>query len=300
MRRYANLAGAALLLAALWCGPAAAGIFGSSGKTDDPVRAADQTVDQIQRAIDDQRYLDAGQTLDQALAAASGDQRLVLLAGELSLARGHAEEAMTRFKQVDAAPTLRGRALQGEGIALSLLGRSNEAVAMLQAAVTEDPSAWRAWNALACEFDRRRDWQKAEAAYSHALTDSDNSPMVLNNRGFMRLSQQRLDEAISDFVAALQKKPDMPTARNNLRLAMAMKGEYGRSVSGAASGDRAAALNNAGYAAILRQDYGEAKKLLDEAMKAKGGYYAMAAANLEMAAALETDSNAGAVDVSRR
>jgi ATP/maltotriose-dependent transcriptional regulator MalT len=96
------------------------------------------------------------------------------------------------------------------------------------------------------------------------------------------MSQSRLDEAILDFVAALQKKPDLASARNNLRLAMAMKGEYDRAINGAAATDRAAVLNNAGYAAMLRGDYTKAKDLLTQAMKAKGEYYAIAAANLEM------------------
>lgn len=33
---------------------------------------------------------------------------------------------------------------------------------------------------------------------------------------------------------------------------------------------------------MLRGDYGKAKELLTEAMKAKNGYYAIAAANLEL------------------
>jgi len=105
---------------------------------------------------------------------------------------------------------------------------------------------------------------------------------VLNNRGFSRLSQKNPELAIPDFVAALQKKPDLTAARNNLRLAMSMQGEYDRAIKGAAATDQAAVLNNAGFAAMLRGDYGKAKELLTQAMKMKGGYYALAAANLEM------------------
>jgi Flp pilus assembly protein TadD len=175
-----------------------------------------------------------------------------------------------------------GPAREGEGIVLAQLGRGDEALPVLQAAVAANPSAWRAWNALGSEFDRRHDWADAETAYDHALSASSNSAMVLNNRGFSRLSQGKQDEAILDFVAALQKKPDLATARNNLRLAIAMKGEYDRAVTGAGASDQAAILNNAGFAAMLRGDYAKAKELLTQAMKAKGEYYAVAAANLEM------------------
>lgn len=253
---------------------------------------SDDTVKEIQRAIDEQRYVDAGNMLDRALVASGADPRLVLLTGRLGVARGRYNEALASFKSIDTDPKLRASAEEGEGIALSMLGRSKEAVAALQAAVAEDPSAWHAWNALGTEYDRMRDWAQAEAAYDHAFSDSDGSPLVLNNRGFSLLLQNRLDEATGDFVAALEKKPDLASARSNLRLAIAMKGEYDRAVAGAGTSDRAAAFNNAGFAAMLRGDYPEAENLLGQAMKAKGEYYARAAANLELTHSLEADSKA--------
>lgn len=263
--------------------PAQAGLFDSEPKKP---TLSDATVAQIQSAFDDQRYLDAGKILDQALLSTGGDPRLTYWAGELNLARGRYQDALANFTQVKAEPAVRGRALAGEGVALSALGRSQEAMVSLQAAVAVDPNAWRAWNALGSEYDRRHDWEKAEAAYAHALSGSGNAAIVLNNRGFSRLSQKKPDLAIPDFVAALQKKPDLAPARNNLRLAMSMQGEYDRAIKGAGATDQAAVLNNAGYAALLRGDYAKAKDLLTQAMKAKNGYYALAAANLELAQSL--------------
>jgi Flp pilus assembly protein TadD len=279
-----RLAAAGVLLAVCQV-PVHAGLFDSS----QPPKAtiSDQTIDQIKRALDDQRYLDAGQLLDQALMAANDDARLIVLAGELGLARGHADEALINFKSVDTNPAVRAHALEGEGIALAVLGRSDEAITVLQSAVAANPDAWRAWNALGTEFDKRHDWQKAELAYAHAMSGSNGAAIVLNNRGFSRLSQNRVDEAITDFVLALQKKPDFTSARNNLRLAIAMQGDYQRAVSGVAPTDRAAALNNAGYVAMLRGDYAKAKDLFGQAMKAKGEYYGVAADNLEMTQGLE-------------
>ena len=252
-----------------------------------PVPLSADTVAEIQRAIDEERYLDAGNMLDQALIVSGGDARLLLLAGRLRLARGRYADALTSFKTIESDPKAGACAREGEGIALSLLGRSTEAIAALQDAVAQDPAAWRAWNALGSEYDRKHDWMRAEAAYDHALADSDGAALVLNNRGFSLLLQNRGEDAIHDFVAALEKKPDFTSARNNLRLAIAMKGEYDRAVSGAAAGDRAAVLNNAGFAAMLRGDYTQAEYLLGLAMKAKGEYYTRAAANLEMTHSLE-------------
>lgn len=280
-------------------GPAAAGLFSSSETP--PATVSDQSIADIQRALDDERYLDAGALLDQGLLSADGDPRLLMLAGELALARGHADHALTYFKSVDTVAAVKARALQGEGISLASLGRSDEAVTVLEKAVAEDPASWRAWNALGVQYDQRHDWQKAETAFDHAMSGSGGSALVLNNRGFSRLSQNRLNEAISDFVAALQKKPGFAAARNNLRLAIAMGGDYQRAVSGAGPSDRAAVLNNAGYIAMLRGDYAKAKELFEQAIKAKGEYYALAAQNLEMARTLEAGSSrpAGSIDAGR-
>ena len=271
----------ALLLCASLA-PARAGIFDSEPKKPALSNVSNETIAQIQTAFDDQRYLDAGKILDQALLSSGSDPRLTFWAGELSLVRGRYQDALSNFTSVKTEPAVRARALEGEGIALAALNRSQEAMVSLQAAVAADPNAWRAWNALGSEYDRRHDWANAEAAYAHALSGSGDAAIVLNNRGFSRLSQKKPDLAILDFVAALQKKPDLAPARNNLRLAMSMQGEYDRAINGAAATDQAAVLNNAGFAAMLRGDYAKAKELLTQAMKAKNGYYALAAANLEL------------------
>lgn len=244
---------------------------------------------EIQRALDDGRYLDAGRMLDAAILSGADDPDLTLMTAELAMARGAYSDALVRFRRVDGIAALRARALEGEGLILSLQGQSDAAIAALNTAVALNPDSWRSWNGLGAEYDRRRDWQKADIAYANALSHSARSPQVLNNRGFSYLSRGRPDEAIADFVAALDAKPDMQVARNNLRLAIAMKGDYRRAVAGI-SRDPAADLNNAGFAAMLRGDYADAKSLLGEAIKARHEYYALAAANLQLVDTLDSGS----------
>ena len=272
-------------VALLSASPAQAGLF---GRSEAPAPTVDDgIVNQIQQALDDQRFVDAGSLLDRALISGSSDPRLVLLAGELNLSKGRYDAALANFKRVDTQPSLRARALEGEGISMSLLGRADDALPVLETAVSLSPNAWRTWNAIGVVYDRRHDWPKADAAYDHAMTASNASPLVLNNRGFSRLSQNRLDEAAADFVAALQKKPDFSPARNNLRLTIAMKGDYTRATEGANTADRPSVLNNAGFAAMARGDYSTARNLLGQAIQAKGEYYSVAAANLETVHGLE-------------
>jgi Flp pilus assembly protein TadD len=271
-----------------------ADLFHHAKKPDpeDASTALDPTIAAIQKALDEQRLKDAGDLLDRTLLSGAKDPRLFLLSGELDLLRGRYVEALDVLKQADSSSVTHAKALECEGIALSMLERSDEALAALQDAVAADPSAWRAWDALAGEYDHRRDWTRAEAAYDHAMTGSDGAAIVLNNRGYSRLLQGRFDAAKDDFVAALEKKPDLATARTNLRLAMAMKGEYERATAAGSQDDQAALLNNAGFAAMMRGDYAEAEALLTRAMQAKGEYYARAAQNLEVAKALEARQKA--------
>jgi len=284
------IAALAVLAALTVADTASAGLFGHSAAPKAPPVVTDAQIVQIQRALDEERYLDAQRQLDAFTIAGVKDMRLTLLDGDLSLARGHYDDALSSFKEAEGYGDARAASYEGQGIALAQLGRSNEAMAMLTKAVTADPSAWRAWNALGGEYDAKRDWTNAETAYDHAISDSDSAPVALNNRGFSRLMQARLDDAITDFVAALSKKPDLAAARNNLRLAMAMKGEYDRATAGGAPDDQATLLNNAGFAAILRGDYVKAEDLLNQAMKAKGEYYSRASDNLTLARALAAHS----------
>ena len=291
--------GLVALIAALGCAPTSvqAGLFSHKPKpAAAKTEVSDAQIDALQRAIDEQRLMDAGNMLDRLLLGGAKDPRLTLMSGELDLARGRFEDVLTDLKPVDGLLATRGKALECEGIALSMLGRSDLALSTLLQAVTDDPSAWRAWNALAGEYDQRRDWVRAEAAYDHAVTDSNSNALVLNNRGYSRLLQGRFDEARQDFVDALQKKPDLAAARTNLRLALAMKGEYDRATAAGAQDDQAALLNNAGFAAMMRGDYANAEDLFNRAIAAKGVYYARASENLAIAKSLAARQKAGAGD----
>lgn len=256
---------------------------------------------EIQAALNEQRLVDAGRMIDQALIMGAKDPMLQIFSGELALGRARYDDALRAFRQVEGDGAIKARAQQGQGLALSLLGRSDEAMAVLQQAVNADAGAWRAWNALGGEYDRRRDFAKADAAYDKALVASNGAAIVYNNRGFSRVLQNRLDEAIADLVLALEKKPDLAPARTNLRLAMGLKGDYDRALAGGPQEDKAALLNNVGYAAMLRGDHAQAQELFNKAISAKGQFYTRASDNLEMVAGLKdrSDKDTGGLNGNR-
>jgi Flp pilus assembly protein TadD len=254
----------------------------SSEKTSGRAKAASLEA-AVAQALAERRYVDAGTLLDQALVQNVSSPELTRLNGELLLARGHYADALTVFRSLADEPSEKARALEGEGLALSLLGRSDEAFTDLKAATELDKTLWRAWNGLGAEYDKRRDWKNAQAAYSRALdAPGSNAAIVLNNRGFSHLLQRQTDEAAADFVSALEKDPALDQARTNLRLTLGIEGHYGRATMTGVGDDRAAVLNNIGVAAAMRGDYVTAQKLLNEAIAARGSFYARAAENLQL------------------
>ncbi len=291
----AALAGALLFAAQ----PAQAGLFGLGGKDEAKTAPAarpnreETYVREIRRAVDEQRYADAGKLLDRAFASGMSDPRLVILTGELHLAQGENEEALASFSSVQITPPLFAQAQTGKGIALSRLGRSGEAIQALREATATDPTAWRAWNALGVEYDRQKNWEQAEIAYAEALKAPDAGAMVYNNRGYSRLLQGRQDAAAADFVTALERDPGFAVARTNLRLALAVSGQYDRATTVSGTEDQAAILNNAGFAALMRGDLEEAESLFTQAIDARGRNYARAQENLELTRGLMAHAKAG-------
>lgn len=285
VRLSLTVAAGALLLAA---SPAQAGLFGLGSKDKTPAQTVasssreEAVVRETRRAIDEQRYSDAGKLLDRAFAAGMLDPRLIILTGELHLARGENEDALASFSSLQITPELAAQATTGKGVALSRLGRSGEAIQTLRQAVAHDPGAWRAWNALGVEYDRQKNWQQAELAYVEALKAPAPGAMVYNNRGYSRLLQGRQQEAAADFVAALDRDPGFAVARTNLRLALAVRGEYERATTVSGTEDKAAILNNAGFAALMRGDLARAESLFTQAIAARGRTYARAQENLEL------------------
>jgi tetratricopeptide (TPR) repeat protein len=119
-------------------------------------------------------------------------------------------------------------------------------------------------------------------------------PGAWYNHGNALLATGRAAGAVASYDQALRLKPDMAEARTNLRLALAMGGDYERAISGASVGDRAALLNNAGFAAGMRGDYAKAEELLNEAVKVKTDYYARASENLKIVRALAAQNPSSA------
>ena len=211
------------------------------------------------------------------------DPRLDLMAGEFDLARFKQASAIADVLAAEDRPELRAAALQVKGLALAQLGKVQEAIPVLSEAVAIDPKLWRAWSALGAEYDTGKQFDRSAEAYERAIVESAEAPSALNNRGYSRLIQGKIDDAIVDFVRALEKAPGSQVIRTNLRVALAARGDYARATASGMGDDKATLLNNAGFGAVLRGDYPEASRLFDEAQKVRGVFYDRASFNRRLA-----------------
>ena len=241
---------------------------------------APETLNLVERALAEGRLNDAGRLIERVLLSEPENWEAQLLLGELHLASGDAKTAAPVFESLVDNAEVGARALQGLGISLTLQGVLDRGVENLQQAVAQDPGLWRAWNALGYYHDSNGDWSAAADSYDKALEGNPDSILIYNNRGFSMLMQRRLEEAVADFNRVLRMDPDFEVARENLRLALAWQGKYIHAMAGAPEADMARILNNVGFIALMRGDYGNAEAYLLRAMEADPAYNATAARNL--------------------
>lgn len=242
--------------------------------------AAPGTLALAERALSESRHEDAGQLIERVLLAEPENWEARLLLAELHLASGDPGRAEPIFESLIDKADIDGRALQGHGIVLTLQGNLDRGMESLQRAVALDSGLWRAWNALGYHHDSNRDWAAAADSYRKALEGNPDSALIYNNRGYSMLMQKRLKEAVADFNRALRMDPEFEVARENLRLALAWQGKYVHAMAGASNRDMPRILNNIGFIAVMRGDYGNAEAYLLRAMEADPRYNETAARNL--------------------
>jgi Flp pilus assembly protein TadD len=200
--------------------------------------------------------------------------------GEVYLRTNAPGEAIKQFTAALASSGSTATAKQGLGLAFLRMDDATSAKRYLSEAVADDVTLWRAHLGLGQIADRERDWVAAEAAYATALAQGEHAA-TYNNLAISYMRQKRYDEAIARFHKSLAMKPDA-AVRANLRFAYAMSGDYLSALAGVSKENLPDALNNAGYAAMLRGDYDQAEAYLTRAIEASVSHHATAADNLQL------------------
>jgi Flp pilus assembly protein TadD len=226
------------------------------------------------------RFAEAMQIYQEVLVSEPKSAAAQYGVAECLLALGKAADAGSMFKVLAKGDEFHARASQGQGLALLALAQREESAKLLHEAVDADPALWRAYNGLGLIADLKQQPDEAADFYAKALVNSE-SAAVYNNMGYSRLLAGKPDDAIVQFKKALGLEPNSETVRNNLRLAIAAKGNYGEALRAVPREQMTAALNNVGYIAMRRGDFHSAEGYLARSMESSSSFNTVAARNLE-------------------
>ena len=114
--------------------------------------------------------------------------------------------------------------------------------------------------------DSNEDWERADSFYETAVGLTTRPAGVLNNWGFSKLTRGDHEAAERLFMEAISYDPNLFTAKNNLVLARAARGQYTLPLVQMTQVERAQLLHTMALAAIRRGDVDIGRGLLEEAI----------------------------------
>lgn len=234
------------------------------------------------KALADGRYRDAGIWYQRALQNDTENTAAKIGLAEAYLGMGAHGEALKALDALSGSQVHTARISQGRGISLLALGERDQAYAALSHSVAQDPSRWRAWNALGLYYDDKRQWDKAEDAYRKASMAAPTEAAPQNNWGMSLMAQSRYEDAAGHFARAVELEPASETSENNLRLALAHQGNYADAMVGVTTEELPRALNNLGYVAMINGETERARAYFVRAINESPTFYEPAAQNLSL------------------
>jgi Flp pilus assembly protein TadD len=114
--------------------------------------------------------------------------------------------------------------------------------------------------------DSNQEWDRADSFYETAVGLTTTPAGVLNNWGYSKLTRGDYEAAERLFMEAIRYDPDLFTAKNNLVLARASRGQYTLPLVEMTQIERAQLLHTMALAAIRRGDIDIGRGLLEDAI----------------------------------
>ena len=199
--------------------------------------------------------------------------------GEIHESRDNMNLATVAFTIVLRVDPTHAGALQSLGLIYLQAKRHDEAQALLERAIAENPALWRAQNGVGIIADMRGEHTKASVAYNAALVAHPGHAPLLNNRGYSYYLDGRYSEAAEDFSTAAMLGAER--AWLNLGLVRARQKRYSEAVRlMGRTVDSEVAYNDVGYIAMRQGDFAVAESYFQKAIAAAPRYFEAAQRNL--------------------
>jgi tetratricopeptide (TPR) repeat protein len=129
----------------------------------------------------------------------------------------------------------------------------------------------------ACTIGQLRYWQNSGTLFTHTIAVTKNNDVAYYNLGEYCASQGRLNEAMDDYLKAIQIRPGYDDALNNLGVALAMEGKFDEAIARIQesirySPDKADAHYNLGNIFVMQHKLNEAVSAYTDALRLKADY----------------------------
>jgi tetratricopeptide (TPR) repeat protein len=173
------------------------------------------------------RAADAQKRVEKALAALPGFFDGHLLLARIHFAAGRFDMACAESGKVLEARPLHLAATLYKGEALSRLGKRDDAIATLEAALRvagKSPELRTAIGDLSAQIETEIGWAKASDQYAEAVKASDGYPRAHYGMGWVLERQGKYKEAEEKYRAVLAAIPDAPTAVHSVGFCLFRQG----------------------------------------------------------------------------
>ena len=168
------------------------------------------------------------------------------------------------------------------------IDKQAEARKSLAAAVSIDPSRWRACNGLGLIADKNGDYLHASQYYERALKTKPNKPMLLNNLGYSKYLSGDWQGAMQLFDAVSRIDAKYGPAWLNQGLIYARRGNDTAAIQAFMHVlDEADAYNNLGYIYMMDGKTPPAYVYFQKAISLSPTYHRLANENLKQLLAAE-------------
>ena len=199
--------------------------------------------------------------------------------GQIHESRGNDRLATMAFTSVLQLDPDHVGALQSLGLIYLQEKRHDEAQALLERAISQDPLLWRAQNGIGIIADMAGEHAKAIEAYDAALAANSGDASLLNNRGYSLYLDGQYEAASNDFLAAAAQGAER--AWLNLGLVRARQKKYPEAVQLMARNvEVEVAYNDVGYIAMRQGDFAVAERYFHKAIGLSPRYFEAAQRNL--------------------